>query len=1285
MALNFIRPTGKLVLRDLALMPRINMLRTCFNQLACRAKQVLNFGLAMLVGALLLATAATAQTTIAGAIATDSRWTVASSPYLVSGDIVVQNGAILTIDAGVTVYMAGNSGLTVQAGGIKALGSASNPIQVLSEKTRIGQAAAPGDWKQWTFNAGAINTKLDYVNFDHGSGLVVNGSAPIFNFLNLRFHSGSAITVDLAASPSGVGIQASGNTINGIAVPAGDINNSVTWGLRGISYVIAAGTVSVGASPKVTSITPDVIQQGETLTLNVTGTRLTGLSKASFDNTDLKVEILPGATDTQASLSVVAETSAVIGSTTARFLVHAGEAKLVNALKVIQAQPTVTSMNPSTVYAGQGAVDIVVNGYNFTNQSVVQVNGAAVATQFVSATQLRIQVTAASTPDSMLVRLRSPDPLTAGQFIFSNERVLPAIAAQLTVTPDVATATKGVSQALAVKLPYPAPAGGISVNLTSSVTAAVTVPAAVNIAAGQTVATFLLAANDLGSSTITASRVGYVSGQSQVIVIASPTLTITPAVIRMGVGRTTDITIQTSKPAGVPGLLVNLISSDTQIARVPVSVLIPAGATTISATVTSIALGRSLLVAQAADYVEGRAEVVVDPASIYLPDGSLVSPGLTRLIPLNLSDPAPLGGLVVTLESSNTAAATVSPSITVPAGQSSANFTLTGIAAGLTSVNAAAAGYRPTTMSVKVGAVTLSLGQPVISSLSVVEAATKSFAVNLSNIAPAGGVVVNLSMGDSNKATVTPASITIAPGETSGGLVQATVRGISKGETTLTASAAGLTSVNLPITVTGKPVLSFNAAATVVGKRFKSYESSNYVSITSDGNVMTSDKPVSITLTSTDSAKASVPVTVTIPAGQSYGYFSIIGVSLTGASPVTIDATATGYASPVTKLAVSVVNPEIGIAGLDTTRSTTSQRDDFYMNVSIPGGDYLSMYSELAADLPVNLSVVEATPVGIVPALYDDATAGNATTQAVLKAGTRLDSLYYYSPKVYVGTPTTAGSYKIKAEITGGNNTVSEVQTVAAPQLSFNVSSLTVGKGFASYSYGGYVQRGANGVAIAGADALTVNLTSSDAAKASVPVTVTIPAGQSYGYFSIIGVSLTGASPVTIDATATGYASPVTKLAVSVVNPEIGIAGLDTTRSTTSQRDDFYMNVSIPGGDYLSMYSELAADLPVNLSVVEATPVGIVPALYDDATAGNATTQAVLKAGTRLDSLYYYSPKVYVGTPTTAGSYKIKAEITGGNNTVSEVQTVAAPQLSFLQPKSLCRNANHSRKLQNQS
>lgn len=255
---------------------------TCYNENSARRASGFWQGVLALIG-VSLCFPVLSQTSVSGAIAVNAHWNTSGAPYVISGDVVVQNGAELSIDPGVTIYMAVGSNLRVQAGSVQAVGTATKPIRVLSDKVRLGQDSAPGDWKQWVFGSGTVNTRLEHVEFAHGSGLAVNGSAPVFNYLNIHDHAGAAISVDLAASPSGVGNRASGNVVNGVAVPAGDIPGKVNWGIRGIPYVVSSGTVSVGASPAVTALTPDTLQQGDTVTVTIAGRRLNGLSAARFE------------------------------------------------------------------------------------------------------------------------------------------------------------------------------------------------------------------------------------------------------------------------------------------------------------------------------------------------------------------------------------------------------------------------------------------------------------------------------------------------------------------------------------------------------------------------------------------------------------------------------------------------------------------------------------------------------------------------------------------------------------------------------------------------------------------------------------------------------------------------------------------------------------------------------------------------------------------------------------------------------------------------------------------
>src|SRR5260370_16801596 len=56
--------------------------------------------------------------------------------------------------------------------------------------------------------------------------------------------------------------------------------------------------------------------------------------------------------------------------------------------------PTITSMSPTSAIAGAAAFTLTVNGANFVTGSMVNFNGNALATTFVSATQLTAAIPA---------------------------------------------------------------------------------------------------------------------------------------------------------------------------------------------------------------------------------------------------------------------------------------------------------------------------------------------------------------------------------------------------------------------------------------------------------------------------------------------------------------------------------------------------------------------------------------------------------------------------------------------------------------------------------------------------------------------------------------------------------------------------------------------------------------------------------------------------------------------------------------------------------------------------
>ena len=110
-----------------------------------------------LLFACLFAAGGPAQTTVGGAISTDTRWTVAGSPYLAASDVIIFAGAKLTIDPGVDIQFASATRMVIGTGGssgtLVARGTAAAPIRF----TR-GAAAS---WRGLRFTIDAVDATFD--------------------------------------------------------------------------------------------------------------------------------------------------------------------------------------------------------------------------------------------------------------------------------------------------------------------------------------------------------------------------------------------------------------------------------------------------------------------------------------------------------------------------------------------------------------------------------------------------------------------------------------------------------------------------------------------------------------------------------------------------------------------------------------------------------------------------------------------------------------------------------------------------------------------------------------------------------------------------------------------------------------------------------------------------------------------------------------------------------------------------------------------------------------------
>jgi hypothetical protein len=628
-----------------------------------------------------------AATLVSGGIIANTTWTIAQSPYQVTGDISIGNGAILTIEPGVTVYFNSATNLVVSAGGLIARGTNALPIIFTSALDVSGSTPAPGDWGQLRFMDGTndVATILEYAQIRYGQSINIQSASPTLNNLQISNNNGAAITIDLNSSPQGIGNQASGNTLNGVSVPAGDMTSSVTWGIKGIPYVVAGGTVSVGVTPLINSISYNQIQQGDTLNATLNGVRLSGANSLNLSVPGVSGTILSGATDTSVPVLLTALPAAALGSADLNLQVAAGRANLAGALQIIQPQPIITALSPASLFATQTNILLAIGGKNFVPGSVIVMDGVELVTTYISATSLSTSLPLLSVGNKSIT-VKQPDPLLSGAVLVSKAATLSVTIPSLSLNPITASQTQGLPLNLTVGIPFAAAVGGVAVDLASSAPAIATVPATVNIAEGATTASVPVTTAGVGFATITASKSNFTSASAQVQVLIPPTLTITSTKLTDVVGNNFSLAINSSNTAGAGGLVVTMTSSNTAVATIPASVIIPAGTKTTNVQVAAVATGVATITAQANGYVVGSTTVTVRPIT----QSMTVSPlpvaippdNVARKITLRLAALDSIDQVFAVSVNNATVASIGASSVTIPAGQISAQLSVTGLKEG---------------------------------------------------------------------------------------------------------------------------------------------------------------------------------------------------------------------------------------------------------------------------------------------------------------------------------------------------------------------------------------------------------------------------------------------------------------------------------------------------------------------------------------------------------------------------------------------------------------------------
>jgi len=160
----------------------------------------------------------------------------------------------------------------------------------------------------------------------------------------------------------------------------------------------------------------------------------------------------------------------------------------------------------------------------------------------------------------------------------------------------------------------------------------------------------------------------------------------------VGLGQSIRLPITLAKPALPPGVTIYLNSSDPSRITVTPSVFIPAGKTApnLPPVVTALNLGTVNITATALGFAPVEQSLQVTASLSFARCCVTISGTTTQIVPLNLSGPAPSGGLTIHLASDSTAVATVPTTVTFPAKATSVNVPITGVSAGTVVIHASA-------------------------------------------------------------------------------------------------------------------------------------------------------------------------------------------------------------------------------------------------------------------------------------------------------------------------------------------------------------------------------------------------------------------------------------------------------------------------------------------------------------------------------------------------------------------------------------------------------------------
>jgi 6-phosphogluconolactonase (cycloisomerase 2 family) len=789
-----------------------------------------------------------------------------------------------------------------------------------------------------------------------------------------------------------------------------------------------------------------------------------------------------------------------------------------------------------------------------------------------------------------------------------------------------------------VTLTQPVPTGSsVTVSLAANPSGVVSIsPTTQTIQAGQTTAVFALTAGaTAGSVVLTATATGFNNATAPLIVTSNAISFGTIPVLAPGQSGSLPVSLSFAAPAG--GLTINFSSANMSVATITSSVFVPAGLLIPAANpqIAGVAIGATQITATAVGFAPDTGAVTVTVTASLNPSSISVNATRTANVTLTISAPAPVGGITFNLSSDNPAAATVPATVTVPKGQLSATFAVTGVAQGSANLTVSSPGITTITAPISVGAVpAISVSAPVIGNNLVAQGS-----ISLGDVALSGSTNPTLTLTSSDSThfllTADPAkvgtpSITLPLTPGSNNVPAFYVEGLNFSgpnaiTATLTATSSGFTTGTTSMTLYPTGLTYWPGVGT-------------------GGTLSTTTFSPPSTLTIY--LALLTPGTLT---AYNYGY--PLGPQAPGAVPVTVTSTNTNVGT----LTGSPATIGVGAYYTQAVSFVPAAAGATSLNVTMPAG--YSIPSNVPVQLPVTVSAPAinlSTPVignnlveqgNISLAAAVPSTSTNPTL--TVTSGDSVHFLLTTDP-AKVGTPSitlplTPGStnvptFYVEGQSFSGSNAITA--TLTATSSGYATSTTTM----ALYPTGLTYWPGAGNGA-------TLNTTTFSPPSTLTVYLVLLTPGTltafNYGY--PLGPQAPGAVPVTVTSTSTNVGT----LTGSPASIGVGTYYTQAVSFVPAAAGATSLNVTMPAG--YSIPSNVPVQLPatvsapaINLStpvignnLVEQGNIGLAAAVPSTSTNPTLTL-------TSSDSVHF----LLTANPATVGTPSITLPLTPGSANV---------------------------------